>query len=187
MTTEIAQRAVGIRWFAPNPTAIGLMLVVLLFGISERNSIKATEIYSLRGAYTLSNSDGARENPEGKKLSEYHAGFAFGRNGEDWRVEIFDGFFASVWKRIKWLYKDGIMYKTAHLTKGRPGLNRTMEIFGDKNLPQLGWHFALTILTVFAPEFVVSHDPPPTSAPIEVFMHYNPSQDPKRTFCETDY
>ena len=62
-----------------------------------------------------------------------------------------------------------------------------MEIFGDKNLPQFGWHFALTILTVFAPEFVVSHDPPPTSAPIEVFMPYNPSQDPKRIFCEVDY
>ena len=187
MTTEIAQRAVGIRWSAPNPMAIGLMLVVLFFGISERNSLKAAESYSLRGAYTLSNFDGAKENPEGKKLSEYHAGFAFGRNGEDWRVEIFDGFFASVWKRTKWLYKDGIMYKTAHLTKGRPGLNRTMEIFGDKNLPQFGWHFALTILTVFAPEFVVSHDPPPTSAPIEVFMPYNPSQDPKRIFCEVDY
>ena len=50
------------------------------------------------------------------------------------------------------------MYKTAHLTKGVPGLNRTMKIFGDKNLPQFGWHFALTILTVFAPEFVVSHE-----------------------------
>ncbi len=101
MTTEIAQRAVGIRWSAPNPMTISLMLVVLLFGIPERNSPKAAESYSLRGAYTLSNFDGARENPEGKKLSEYHAGFAFGRNGENWRVEIFDGFFASVWKQTK--------------------------------------------------------------------------------------
>ncbi len=29
------------------------------------------------------------------------------------------------------------MYKTVHLAKGRPGLQRMMEIFGDKNLPSL--------------------------------------------------
>ena len=30
-------------------------------------------------------------------------------------------------------------------------------------------------------------DPPPTSAPIEVFMPYNPSQASKRIFCEVNY
>ena len=77
MSTEIAQRAVGIRCSASNPTAIGLMLVVLFFGIPEGNSLKAAESYSLRGAYTLSNFDGARENPEGKKLSEYQCRLCF--------------------------------------------------------------------------------------------------------------
>ncbi len=48
------------------------MLIVLFFGISERNSLKAAESYSLRGSYTLSNFDGTRENPEGKKLSKHH-------------------------------------------------------------------------------------------------------------------
>lgn len=74
------------NWNSPvyqNMLTSGLMLIVLFFGISERNSPKAAESYSLRGAYTLSNFDGARENPEGKKLSKYHASFAFGRNGEN--------------------------------------------------------------------------------------------------------
>ena len=164
-----------------------LIIHCVMFGIVF---LEAGEGYSLSGRYTLST-----YNDETQEIMyEYHAKFAFGRSGDCLRIEILDHGYFPVYRRMKWLYCNGVTYHSLYSDtnkiekiEGNLVADCVLDIKDGYILPGFGWHLALPIIMVYAPEYVVEESPnsdptvPPT-VPIDIFTTQR-SNLPERVIC----
>jgi hypothetical protein len=152
---------------------------------------------SLAGLYLLSVRSGASKDvtyqgkyvftthnlSSGVEASRSEAEFAFGQKRGDWMLEVFQNPSVTGLERIRWVFSQGVLYRTEFASSEKPGLIPRIMAITTNTLPDFGWHCALPMLLVFVPEQVLESTPP--SIPRTTFLPYEPGL-PARMWCQVD-
>ena len=146
---------------------------------------EADEGYSPIGRYTLFSC--IRENQD--IISEHHAEFAFDKSGNGFGFEIIDNdLHMSIYSKMKWLYRDGVMYHSLHtadqmIEESGNVVGCQLKIRDDGYLPEFGRHYALPPIMVYAPKYVIEESPR-TGPTVPVDIHKPQfAESPERVFC----
>ena len=134
---------------------LGLM-IFFINGWALHDSFAASCCFSLKGEYLITTFDSTGETI----VEQEHSDFVFQRDGIYWNVEVLNHQATPSIKKYKWLYYDGAIFHTICHNVDKPdSIERSMVITEDK-YPDLSWVYPTAILLFFAPDYVISGDPP---------------------------
>lgn len=158
-------------------TCLGISVWILSCAFFGAGAL-ATDI-SLSGKCVLTSYDLSTGSPR----KPYPYSFSFSRKDGDWKLEVQNHPLFPGLRKIQWVHLSGVMYRTEFAASPATNVIPRVMAITTNNLPDFGWHCAVSLLLVLAPDVVLAKNPP--SIPRAAFLPDDPNQ-PARMWCQYD-